>query len=386
MTQVLSQRSNPTEDKTLDAALSSLRSTAKHIDTRVVRGRIHDTLKPALTLSHVVVSWLNDCVSPRAPFQCRLGDEPLSVRTEGLVWLRKRSATPMMECIWRVGDETIVLTMSRGLIEALISTVQSSIALPSEPSGSFVLELALEPLVAKLEAQTQQNVQLIQLREATTPPPYIEFDVAFGLVKGQARLCLFSPLDGGVPSVFHALGKLLRRLPPQPREFPPELPVIVAAKIGSLCVSAALLRDISAGDALIPEVLPFRRNQIILSAGRLWAVADVADDQLILRRPFNPQPCPLEYVHMMTEPEWPQGLSDTELDNVEITLIFECGRWSMPLGELRNAGEGHVFELGRPIDGPIDIVANGRRIGRGDIVRIGDELGIRLRGRLACNE
>ncbi|TIT71486.1 MAG: YscQ/HrcQ family type III secretion apparatus protein, partial [Mesorhizobium sp.] len=56
------------------------------------------------------------------------------------------------------------------------------------------------------------------------------------------------------------------------------------------------------------------------------------------------------------------------------------------LGELRSAGEGHIFELGWPIDGPVDIVANGQRIGRGDIVRIGEELGIRLRGGFACNE
>ncbi|AGS25356.1 type III secretion system FliI/YscN family ATP synthase protein (plasmid) [Rhizobium etli bv. mimosae str. Mim1] len=53
MTQVLSQRSNPTEDKTLDAALSSLRSTAKHIDTRVVRGRI---TRAVGTLVHAVLS------------------------------------------------------------------------------------------------------------------------------------------------------------------------------------------------------------------------------------------------------------------------------------------------------------------------------------------
>ncbi|WP_041679229.1 type III secretion system ATPase SctN [Rhizobium etli] len=50
---MLSQRSNPTEDKTLDAALSSLRSTAKHIDTRVVRGRI---TRAVGTLVHAVLS------------------------------------------------------------------------------------------------------------------------------------------------------------------------------------------------------------------------------------------------------------------------------------------------------------------------------------------
>ncbi|KUM27483.1 translocation protein [Mesorhizobium loti] len=342
----------------------------------------HDSLKPELTLSHAVVSWLNECATPRTAFQCRLGDEPLSVRTGPLVWQLESPPIPMLECMWRLGDETIVLSMSRVLIERLISTVQSGMGLPSEPTGSFVLELALEPLIARLEARIRQDVQLAQLRETTMPPPYLEYDVACGPINGKARLCLFSPLDGPVPFAFHALGDLLRKLPRQPSELPAELPVLVAGKIGSLCVPAALIRKTSAGDALIPDVSPFHRDQIILSAGRLWAVADVADDRLILREPFRPQPPPLEYAHIMTEPEL-QGPSDAELDDVEITLVFECGRWLMPLGELRSAGEGHIFELGRPVDGPIDIVANGRRIGRGDIVRIGDELGIRLRGGLA---
>ncbi|MDX8461280.1 type III secretion system cytoplasmic ring protein SctQ [Mesorhizobium humile] len=346
----------------------------------------HDSLKPKLSLSHDVVSWLNECAHPRTPFQCRLGDEPLSVRIGRLVWQPESLPIPMLECIWRLGDETIVLSISRALIERLISTVQSGIGLPSEPTGSMVLELALEPLLARLEAQTRQDVQLAQLRETTMPPPYLEYDVACGPINGKARLCLFSPLDGPVPFAFHALGDLLRQLPRQPCELPAELPVLVAGKIGSLCVPAALIRKTSAGDALIPDVLPFHRDQIILSAGRLWAVADVADDRLIQRGPFRPQPCPLESAHIMTEPELQQGPSDAELDDIEITLVFECGRWLMPLGELRSAGEGHIFELGRPVDGPIDIVANGRRIGRGDIVRIGDELGIRLRGGLACNE
>ncbi|MDX8437832.1 MULTISPECIES: type III secretion system ATPase SctN [Mesorhizobium] len=40
MTELLPQRGSPAVDRTMDAALSSLRSTAKHIDTRVVRGRL----------------------------------------------------------------------------------------------------------------------------------------------------------------------------------------------------------------------------------------------------------------------------------------------------------------------------------------------------------
>ncbi len=91
---------------------------------------------------------------------------------------------------------------------------------------------------------------------------------------------------------------------------------------------------------------------------------------------------------MTTRPQAQQPIppSESDIDSIEITLVFECGRWPVSLGTLKSVNEGHVFELGRPLDGPVDIVANGRLIGRGDIVRVGEELAIRLRGRLAVND
>ncbi|MFB9983127.1 type III secretion system cytoplasmic ring protein SctQ [Mesorhizobium newzealandense] len=341
--------------------------------------------EPALTLSHAVASWLNDIAASRRPFQALISDKPLSARVEGLAWQQEPCGIPMLDCVWRVGAETIVLSLSRRLVEALVSTVQGDLAFPSEPTASLILELALEPLIAQLEDKTQRDAQLLHVREATTLAPYLELEIVFGPVNGKARLFLFSPLDGLVPFAFRALGELLGQLPLQPREQSPELPVMVAGEIGTLRVPAALLRKACVGDALLPDKSPFGRDQITLSVGLLWARADLEGDHLILRGPFRPRSCPLENAHM-TKPESPLGPSEANLDDVEIELVFECGRWPMPLGELRSAGKGHVFELGRPIDGPVDILANGRRIGRGDIVRIGDELGIRLRGRLACND
>ncbi|WP_431324623.1 type III secretion system cytoplasmic ring protein SctQ (plasmid) [Rhizobium sp. YTUHZ045] len=351
--------------------------------TTVVRPAIFE---PALTLSHVVVSWLNDVAAFRSPFQSWISEKPLSVRIQGLIWQQKPSAIPMLDCVWRLGTETIVLSLSRGLVEALIATVQSGLAFPSDPTASLILELALEPLVARLEDQTQLDVQLLKVREALTKAPCLELDIAFGSVNGKGRLFLFSPLDGLVPPAFHALGELLGQLPRQPREHFPELPVAVAGRIGTLSVPAVVLRKACVGDALLPDISPFGHGKITLSAGQLWACADIEGDDLILRGPFRPLSSPLETVHMTTQPELQQDPSEADLDDLEIVLVFECGRWAMPLGELRSAGEGHVFELSRPIDGPVDILANGRRIGRGDIVQIGDELGIRLRGRLACND
>lgn len=66
------------------------------------------------------------------------------------------------------------------------------------------------------------------------------------------------------------------------------------------------------------------------------------------------------------------------LETVPIGLVFEVGRLEMPLGELRQLGPGSVLPLDRPDDQLVDILANGRRIGRGTLVRIGEGLGLRV--------
>ncbi|WP_445222327.1 type III secretion system cytoplasmic ring protein SctQ [Bradyrhizobium sp. Pa8] len=340
----------------------------------------------SLVLTHTLVSWLNRIARPRTSVRINLGDKPLSVRLERLVWQEEPSPISMLDCVWGVEDDAIVLSIPHALAEAVISTVQSGLALFSEPSRSLVLELALEPLLARLESETQQRLQLLHVGKAETKGPYIEFDIIYGPVRGKGRLFLFSPLAGPMPPAFHALGELLGQLPREMRKLSTDLPVIVAGEIGALRASASLLRKTRAGDALLPEVMPFARGQIILTAGRLWTAADVTGNRLTLRGPFHSRPRPLEFAYMTTQPGSQQPPSEADLNDIEISLVFECGRWPITLGALRSIGEGHVFELGRPIDGPVDILANGVRIGRGDIVRIGDELGIRLRGGLAGHD
>lgn len=353
---------------------------------RADRADEYGTYEPSLILTHKVVSWLNSIAVPRAPLQISLGDKPLSVRLERLVWRSEPSAISMLDCAWGVGDETIVLSIPHALAEAFISAVQSGVALPSEPIRSLVLELALEPLLARLEKQLQQQLQLLQVGKAETTGPYIEFGMIYGPVRSKGRLFLFSPLDGPIPPAFHALGELFDRLPRETRELSKELPIIVAGEVGALRATASLLRKASAGDALLPDVMPFARGEITLTTGRLWAVADVTGNSLILRGPFRSVPRRLEQTDMTTPPEQQHPPLEADLDDIEVSLVFECGRWPITLGALSSIGEGHVFELRRPVDGPVDIVANGRRIGSGDIVRIGDELGIRLRGRLAGHD
>ncbi|XIA68083.1 hypothetical protein ACFIOY_18420 [Bradyrhizobium sp. TZ2] len=162
--------------------------------------------------------WLNEIAAPRIVLRSRLGDKPLSIRMNRLVWQAEPSATAMLDCVFRVGGETAVLSLPRPIAETLISTVQPGLSLPSEPTRSLLLELAVESLLSRLEALLARDLQLVRIDEATAHGPYLELEIAHGPLTGRARLFLFSSLDGPVPSAFRVLGELVGQSPRETRE------------------------------------------------------------------------------------------------------------------------------------------------------------------------
>jgi type III secretion protein Q len=80
----------------------------------------------------------------------------------------------------------------------------------------------------------------------------------------------------------------------------------------------------------------------------------------------------------MTAPSDAVADPASDLDDLPVRLVFEAGRVEVPLAELESLGEGHVFELGRDPGSTVDILANGRRIGAGEIVEVGGALGVRV--------
>ena len=86
-----------------------------------------------------------------------------------------------------------------------------------------------------------------------------------------------------------------------------------------------------------------------------------------------------------TEFSGPTSLHDSDLDDLPVRLVFELGRVELSLGELQRLAPGALVPLARAVDEPLDIMANGRRLGRGTLVQIGESLGVRIVS-LAGNE
>jgi flagellar motor switch protein FliN/FliY len=79
--------------------------------------------------------------------------------------------------------------------------------------------------------------------------------------------------------------------------------------------------------------------------------------------------------------ERPNEVGNLELlRGIELTVTVEVGRARMRVKDLLGLHEGSVVELDRPVGSPVDLLANGRTIARGEIVLVEDQLGIRVTG------
>lgn len=64
-----------------------------------------------------------------------------------------------------------------------------------------------------------------------------------------------------------------------------------------------------------------------------------------------------------------------------VDLAFELGRTELRVGELSALQPGYVFPLAGPLEGAnVTIRANGQAVGQGELVAVGDTLGVRLLG------
>ncbi len=65
--------------------------------------------------------------------------------------------------------------------------------------------------------------------------------------------------------------------------------------------------------------------------------------------------------------------------DVHVPIWAELGRVEMPLGDLVKLAEGAVVRLDRPVSDPVDIVSQGIRLARGEVVVIDGCFAVRIK-------
>jgi flagellar motor switch protein FliN/FliY len=81
-----------------------------------------------------------------------------------------------------------------------------------------------------------------------------------------------------------------------------------------------------------------------------------------------------------TEQESGEGSSANlkRLENIEVKLTVEVGGTKISIGDLLKLNDGSVVELDRLAGEHLDILVNGTLLARGEVVLVGERLGIRF--------
>lgn len=74
----------------------------------------------------------------------------------------------------------------------------------------------------------------------------------------------------------------------------------------------------------------------------------------------------------------PDEASLSLLRDVEVELTLEIGRRRMRIADVLRIAAGQTLQLGKAAGEPLDIYINGRLLGRGEAVVLGDRYGVRI--------
>lgn len=161
------------------------------------------------------------------------------------------------------------------------------------------------------------------------------------------------------------------------------LRVPLAFRIGASVLSLAEVRGIRPGDIVSVEHWTAAGAGLVVQA----ELGGPAGRQLIARAEgsritvtqWRDLSMKRDELAPATEGDDATGLPLDRLDALEVALRFEVGHLSLSLGELRNIGSGHVFDLTQPLNrSPVRILAHGNVLGKGFLVAVGERLGVRV--------
>ncbi len=131
-------------------------------------------------------------------------------------------------------------------------------------------------------------------------------------------------------------------------------------------LSQAQIEAILAGEPLAAEpaplpAAPVESTAVTMPAPPAPVVEDVA---------FEP-------LHEIEAPvERPAGIE--VLMDVPLSISVELGRTTVTIRDLLDLGQGSILRLDRHAGEPVDVLVNGRRLARGEVVVMEEDFGIRV--------
>lgn len=316
------------------------------------------------------IAALNRLHRRRVPAQIALAGQHYQLQV--LAWSQPDDGEPQPCVEFEFDGRLFWLAVGAELREALVAEAFPGVSMADLPDeiAAALLEVALEPVLAVVERGLNRHITIRALVARPRPEARRVLPLRLLPVDGQGlAIDLALRLD---PAHLETVAACFDLLPPQPAAWE-GVPVLGRCEIGATGITYAELAAARPGDLLVVERHALRERRVALRFGSVLTLEATIEGSVVTVGGGSGGG--------MTDPdragEQPAAaLGDVEA--IEVTLTFQLGRLQLTLAELRAIGEGQSFDLGRDLQAPVDILANGRLIGRGALIQIEDRVGVRI--------
>lgn len=316
----------------------------------------------------------------RLPLQTQISGRSVTIKG---VWLPADAIAAEQRYLVRInidGREGLLL-LSAALAETLLRDIDASLsAVTLAPvHAALLLELTLQDCLDRLETISGCRIALQSLTKGAALPdgPLAALAISLDVQGFGASNCwLALARDDAV-----ALARLLDTAAGIEKADAEDLAVPLCVRLASASPTVGELKTLRRGDVmLVDDECGVATEAVAVIAERLIAPVDLVEPGIrFSTRPVGGRGSAWEW-SMETPPKGIglTGLNDTEFDDLPIRVLFEIGRLELSIGELRRLDVGSLLPLARGADNAVDIVASGKRIGRGALIRIGESVGVRV--------
>lgn len=147
------------------------------------------------------------------------------------------------------------------------------------------------------------------------------------------------------------------------------IPLPVHLVAGTLGMTLAELQSVESGDVLLADLSRYKSGGIcaLQVSGSGLGIGNVTATAFSLQQLTPPSSSTMADV-----------ATASCINDLNVELTFVVGQTTLTVGELRDIAVGFTFELPTPVGQGITICANGKGIGKGEIIEVGGHLGVRV--------
>ncbi len=278
-----------------------------------------------------------------------------------------------------LGSATGAVLLPRALVESWLLRTDPAVVMSklAPQHAALLLEACIADELQWLEQILGQEIRLQQVN----PAPVGDIDRPFTFTLGTAKGRLGGAIGFSEPCDAEQIAMLLSKQRTGKRRLPSQMPLNIRLLIGAVRIGSLQLLSLRPGDVVIIDDFTAEAEKGLLLVGNhLIAPVELSEPHCRLRAPLIPI--------IGSRWEWimegkvsdatDMDLQDDDFEGVPVSVVFELGRATMPLGKLSQLAPGAVVPLLDTSRAIVDVIANGKRVGCGEIVRIGEGLGVRL--------